>query len=163
MERHLSIDSERHLSIDSEAGGERYPARRPLDVRELLAVFAGGVIGALARASLERSVPVHGAHWPWATLSVNLIGAAVLGYAVALLQRSPPTSPYPRAFVAAGICGTLTTFSAMVLELQRMLAAGRPGIAFAYAAASIAGGLAAVTLGGRVGARRALAAGAAPP
>jgi CrcB protein len=119
----------------------------------LLAVFAGGVIAALARAALAQGLPVDAGGWPWASFSVNMAGSAVLGYAVARLRRGPGVSPYPRAFVAAGFCGTLTTFSAVMLELLRMLDSGRWGLALAYAAASIAGGLAAVWAGGAAGVR----------
>jgi fluoride exporter len=140
-------------AIDSEAGAERYPARAPLLPGEAAAVFAGGVAGALIRSALEHEFPVHAGGWPWATFAVNMAGAALLGYAVARLRRAPAPSATARAFVAAGLCGTLTTFSAMMLELLRMLDDGRIGLAFGYAGASIAGGLALVTLAGRLGGR----------
>jgi fluoride exporter len=152
-------------AIDSEAGAERYPPRAPLLPGEAAAVFAGGVAGALARSALEREFPVHAGGWPWATFAVNMAGAALLGYAVARLRRAPVPNPTVRAFVAAGLCGTLTTFSAMMLELLRMLDAGDVGLALGYSAASIAGGLAAVTIAGALGGRGAsgrLAGGAGP-
>jgi CrcB protein len=149
--------------IDSEAGAERVPARAPLGRGEALAVFAGGISGALARSALERTFPVHAGGWPWATFAVNLAGAALLGYAVARLQRMRVPNPTARAFVAAGVCGTLTTFSSMMLELLHMLDGDRVGLALAYAAASIAGGLAAVWWAGALAAReRPREAGAAP-
>jgi CrcB protein len=40
------------------------------DVRELAAIFAGGAVGALARAGIASA-----AHWPWATFVVNIAGA----------------------------------------------------------------------------------------
>jgi CrcB protein len=131
--------------IDSEAGAERDPpTARPLDPRELMAVFAGGVIGALARAGLTEALPPPAGRWPWATFAVNMAGAALLGYAVARLRLRPRPSPRTRAFIAGGVCGTLTTFSSMMLELVRMLDTGRVGLAGAYAAASVCGGLALV-------------------
>lgn len=158
---HGYLDAHLH-GLDSEAGAERVAPRAPLGRGEALAVFGGGVVGALARATLARHVPVHAGEWPWASFSVNMTGAAVLGYAVARLRARAQPSPVTRAFVAAGLCGTLTTFSAMMLELLRMLDGGRVGLALAYAAASIAGGLVLVTVAGRLGAGiRPLAAGGA--
>jgi CrcB protein len=45
------------------------------DHRELAAIFAGGFIGAIARAELAEAVPYHAGHWPWATILVNVSGA----------------------------------------------------------------------------------------
>lgn len=118
--------------------------RSRLDLRELLAIFTGGVIGALARAALSEAMPHGPAEWPWATFSVNLAGAFLLGYAVTRLQERLPLSAYRRPFVGTGICGALTTFSTMQLELLRMLDAGAWSLALGYAGASVAGGFAGV-------------------
>ena len=56
---------------------------------------------------------------------------------------------YRRALLGQGFCGALTTFSAFQLELLHMLDAGRTGLALAYAAVSLALGLAAAELGRR--------------
>jgi len=76
----------------------------------LLAVFAGGAIGAVARAELAVAWAHAPASWPWATFAVNITGALLLGYvATALRERQA-------AFWGAGVCGALTTFSTMQLE-----------------------------------------------
>jgi len=130
-----------------------------LDVRELAAIFAGGILGALARAALAEAFPHARDAWPWTTFAVNLFGALLLGWAV---TRLPPAS-YRRPFLGIGVCGALTTFSTMQLELLRMLDAGSPPLALAYAAASLVGGIAAVRLGiaiargGRRGGERSVA------
>lgn len=113
------------------------------NVRELTAVFAGGALGALARVGLAEAFPHAPAVWPWTTFAVNLLGALVLGWTVA---RLPPGS-YGRPFVGIGVCGALTTFSTFQLELLRMLDAGSGPLALAYAAASLAGGLALARVG----------------
>jgi fluoride exporter len=76
---------------------------------------------------------------------VNLAGAFVLGWVV---TRLPPAS-YRRPFLGIGVCGALTTFATLQLELLRMLDAPDPArpLALAYAVASLLGGLAAVRLG----------------
>jgi len=72
--------------------------------------------------------------------------AALLGYFVTRLQERLPPSLYQRAFLGTGICGALTTFSTVMVELAKMLEGGHLGLAIAYAAASLAGGFAAVFL-----------------
>jgi CrcB protein len=116
------------------------------DPRELAAVFAGGVAGALARAGVVEALPHDPGHWPWATFVVNVAGALALGYFVTRLQERLPQSAYRRPLLGTGLCGALTTFSTMQVELLEMLDGGRLGLATAYAAASIAAGFAAVAL-----------------
>ena len=56
-----------------------------LDARELAAIYAGGVLGALARVGLEEAAPHGVASWPWATFAANMVGALLLGYFVTRL------------------------------------------------------------------------------
>jgi CrcB protein len=115
------------------------------DRRELAAIFAGGFAGAVARAEIAVALaPSSPAAWPWATFLVNVAGTALLGYGVTRLQERLPLSAYGRPFLGTGLCGALTTFSTMQLELLRMLDSGRTGLALGYAAASVAAGFGAV-------------------
>jgi fluoride exporter len=115
-----------------------------LDRRELAAIYAGGVVGALARVGLARAAP-HGVDaWPWATFAANMAGALLLGYFVTRLQERLPPSSYRRPLLGTGLCGALTTFSTLQLELFDMLDGGHLGLAAAYASATLAGGFACV-------------------
>jgi len=116
------------------------------DPRELAAIFAGGCVGALARAGLVEAFPVQRGHWPWVTLLVNLAGTIALGLFVTRLQERLPPSVYRRPLLGTGFCGALTTFSTMQVELLHMLDARDYGIAVAYAAISLAFGYFAMTL-----------------
>jgi CrcB protein len=129
----------------------------PVDSRELGAIFLGGMIGALARAGLEEALAVAPGGWPWATFAVNLLAALLLGFAVSWL-RAKRHGLYARAFLATGICGALSTFSTVMLELVRLQEHAGWGLACAYGMASIAAGMAAVLLGIELGRRRAAAA-----
>jgi fluoride exporter len=116
------------------------------DRRELAAVFAGGSLGTVARAELAEALPYTTGHWPWATFAVNIVGALMLGYFATRLQERLPLSAYRRPFLGTGVCGGLTTFSTMQVELLRMLDAGDVGLAAAYAGISIVVGFLAVAM-----------------
>ena len=123
------------------------PARlRWLDRRELAAVFVGGALGTVARAALGEAFPHSATKWPWPTFVVNIIAAVLLGYFVTRLQERLPPSSYRRPLVGTGLCGGLSTFSTMQVELIEMLQRHAYALAFGYAAASIAGGYAAIQL-----------------
>ncbi len=116
---------------------------------ELVAVGAGGAAGALGRVGLEQAWPTAAGSWPWTTLAVNLAGAFMLGCLMTALRHGPISIPAYR-LLGTGLCGALTTFSTMQLELLEMLDRTRYGLAFGYVSASVVGGYAAVTLGAKL-------------
>jgi fluoride exporter len=117
------------------------------DRRELAAIFAGGVVGALARTGLAEASPAAARAWPWATFAVNVLGAFLLGYFVTRLQERLPASAYKRPFLGTGVCGALTTFATMQLELYQMVDAHRFGLALGYAVATLIASLLAIVAG----------------
>lgn len=127
----------------------RRPAPPP-DATEVVAVFAGGVAGALARAGLAHTWTHAPGQWPWATFLVNVAGAFVLGAVAAAFRRGPGRAGVPRALLGTGVCGALTTFSTLQVELVLMLRDGDPGLALGYGSATLVVGLAAVWAGDRV-------------
>ncbi len=129
------------------ASGRRAPLMLPrADRREVAAIFAGGALGTLLRAALAEAFPRPATAWPWATFAVNIVAAFLLGYFVTRLQERLPLSSYRRPLLGTGLCGGLSTFSTMQVELLRMLSAHAWGLAAGYAAASIAAGYAAIHL-----------------
>jgi fluoride exporter len=116
------------------------------DGRTVAAVFAGGALGTLARAALAEAFPHSATSWPWPTFAVNIVAAFLLGYFVTRLQERLPLSSYRRPLLGTGICGGLSTFSTMQVEILKMISAGAWGLAAAYAAASIVAGYAALHL-----------------
>jgi CrcB protein len=116
------------------------------DGRELAAVFVGGALGTLARAALATLAAPDPARWPWPTFTVNIVGAFLLGYFTTRLLERLPVSSYRRPLLGTGLCGGLTTFSTMQVELVKMLEYHHYGLAVGYTAASIAAGLLALYL-----------------
>lgn len=116
------------------------------DLRRLGAIYAGGVLGALARVGLAEATPHGPGGWPWGTFAVNMVGALLLGFFFARLRDHPEDS-LAHPFLTTGICGTLTTFSTLQLELFEMVDVGRLGLAAAYTAATLVLGYLCVRLG----------------
>lgn len=116
------------------------------DYREYAAIFAGGSLGALARAALATLAPSDAASWPWATFTVNIVGAFLVGYFTTRLLERLPLSSYRRPLLGTGFCGGLTTFSTMQVETVKMIEHGHWALAAAYTLVSIVVGLLAVHL-----------------
>ncbi len=116
------------------------------DPRELAAIFAGGVVGAVARAQLAEWLAHSPGEWPWATFAVDIAGAFLLGYFTTRLLERLPLSAYRRPALGTGLCGALTTFSTMQVEIVRLLEEGEPVVAVGYAVSSIVAGFLAVAV-----------------
>ncbi len=121
--------------------------------RKLIAIYAGGVAGALIRVGLARAFPAAAGTWPWPTFAVNLVGAFLLGYFFALFRDHPEENLH-HPFLATGVCGTLTTFSTLQLELYNLVDEGETGLALAYLAATLAAGYLLLRAGIALEARR---------
>ncbi|HEY8304832.1 MAG TPA: fluoride efflux transporter CrcB [Solirubrobacteraceae bacterium] len=115
-----------------------------IDRPELLAIACGGALGALARVTIAQGFPTNPGQWPWATFAVNIAGAAMLGYLVTRLQERLPVSTLRRPLLATGLCGALTTFSTVQIELLKMADRHDYGLAVAYLTASVLAGYVAV-------------------
>jgi CrcB protein len=125
------------------------PGTRPAAV--LLAIAAGGALGAPARYELGLAWKPPADGVPWATFTANVSGCLVLGVLLVLvLERWPPTR-YVRPFAATGFVGAYTTWSSFVVEISVLAKDGHAGTAAAYAAASLAAGLVATVAGMRLG------------
>ena len=116
------------------------------DLRRLAAIYLGGVLGALARVGLAQATPHAAGGWPWGTLVVNMAGALALGYFFARLSDHPEDS-LAHPFLTTGICGTLTTFSTLQLELFNLVDDGDFGLAAVYCGITVALGYLFVRLG----------------
>jgi CrcB protein len=143
------------------SGGPGAPPGRParpahLQPRLLAVVAVGGAVGTAGRFGLGRALPPS-AGWPWGTLTANLAGAFLLGLLLEALLRRGEETPgrrLARLGLGTGVLGGFTTFSALALELERLLAVGDLAVAAGYAGLTVVGGLAACAAGVALAARR---------
>ena len=117
---------------------------------ELVAVGAGGAVGALGRVGLEQAWPSAAGSWPWVTFAVNIAGAFLLGCLMAALRRRGPISIPAYRLLGTGFCGTFTTSSTMQIELLGMLDRARYELAIGYVLASVVGGYLAVSVAAKL-------------
>jgi CrcB protein len=121
-----------------------------------VAVALGGGLGSLFRHGVNRFVnqqwPV--ARFPWATLTVNLVGCATIGLLAGLVAsgRLPLRASW-REFIFVGILGGFTTFSTFGLDTITLIRAGAALQAALNVAMQVGIGLAAVYGGLLIGER----------
>jgi CrcB protein len=113
---------------------------RRADLRVLGAVALGGALGAPARYGVARLMHVAPGTFPWATFWTNLSGSFALGLVLALVVDRFPPSRYLRPFVATGFLGAYTTYSTFAVETVLLAKDHHPGVALAYAGASLGAG-----------------------
>lgn len=117
-------------------------------MKELAFVAFGGAIGAsLRHLTGMAALRLLGTGFPWGTLAVNVVGALAMGVFVELLARRAGVPPELRLFVATGLLGGFTTFSAFSLEVALLWERGATGLAVAYVVASVVGSIAALFCG----------------
>lgn len=113
----------------------------------LLLVAAGGGIGAGVRHLTNMgSLRLVGPNYPWGTMAINIVGSFAMGLFIAALARRGGSNEL-RLFVATGILGGFTTFSAFSLDFATLWERGATLPAFGYALASVIGAIIALFLG----------------
>jgi CrcB protein len=138
----------------------RHP--HPLSWSIVGVVALGGVLGSLARAGVAELIPVTPPGFPWSTVAVNVAGAFAIGVVSVLTIAGRELHPLQRPFLATGVLGGFTTFSAFSVDAVRLSDHGANATAASYVVATIAVGLLAVRLAALLTRRTAGQAGIAP-
>jgi len=113
----------------------------------VLAVLAGGMIGAPVRYLVDRAFQArHDTVFPWGTFTVNLAGSAVIGFLLGA-QRHLGLPPAAFGLLGTGLCGGLTTFSTFSYETLRLLEDGAVGEAGVNVVGSLVAGVLLAWLG----------------
>src|SRR5687768_5187058 len=83
-----------------------------------LAVLVGGALGSAARHGVNIVAPrLFGNATPYATATVNMIGALAIGVLAGMLEAQRLSmTPIERALYLTGILGGFTTFSSFMLD-----------------------------------------------
>jgi CrcB protein len=114
-------------------------------LKNLLLIGIGGGAGSMLRFLF--AVWFKNSSFPFATLLVNIIGSFVIGMVLAVSLRNSSFDTNWRLFLATGLCGGFTTFSAFSAEGLQMLQQQRFAIFALYIIGSILLGLVATWLG----------------
>jgi CrcB protein len=86
-------------------------------VNGVLAVAAGGVVGAVGRHLLYLATGhLLGHGFPYATLIVNVVGSFAMGVLIETMALAWSASTEMRLFLVTGILGAFTTFSTFSLD-----------------------------------------------
>ena len=118
----------------------------------LLYVALGGAAGSVLRYQAGRAI----AHWigaraatafPWATLTVNVVGSLAMGLLVGLLARQAQGGEVWRLLIGVGLLGGFTTFSSFSMEVVLLMERGAIVTAAFYALVSVLAGVAGMMMG----------------
>ena len=107
-----------------------------------LVVFLGGGVGAALRHGVNLAAArLLGTHFPFGTLTVNVLGSLIMGLMVAWFAFEGSPSQHWRLFLTTGMLGGFTTFSTFSLDTALLYERGELGLAALYVVASVAAGL----------------------
>ncbi len=111
-----------------------------------IAIFS--ILGAFARYGQTLAVQgLLGRNFPYATLSINVLGSFLMGFLFFLTLERVSIPPSLRTGILTGGLGAYTTFSTFSLETLNLMEGGEWARAALYVAASVLLSIAAVILG----------------
>jgi len=103
-----------------------------------LLVFLGGGLGAASRHGVNvLAARLFGTNFPYGTLTVNVLGSLLMGLLVAYLAFKGDAPQHWRLFIATGVLGGFTTFSAFSLDFAVMYERGAIWLALGYVFVSV--------------------------
>ena len=113
-----------------------------------LIVFLGAGLGGALRHAVNQLVPrVFATDFPLATLLVNVSGSLAMGLLAGWLAFRGDAPQHWRLFLATGVLGGYTTFSAFSLDAVLLWERGAWGAAAFYVAGSVAFSVAGLVAG----------------
>ncbi|ESX14607.1 MULTISPECIES: fluoride efflux transporter CrcB [unclassified Mesorhizobium] len=112
----------------------------------LLVVVGGGIGAGIRHLTNIGALRLVGPNYPWGTMVINIVGSFAMGLFIAALMRRGGSNEL-RLFVATGILGGFTTFSAFSLDFATLWERGATLPALGYALASVVGAIIALFLG----------------
>ena len=118
----------------------------------VVAVAAGGALGALARYGLDRVIERRSfSVFPWSTFAINVSGCFIVGLVIGALVDRHHAPQWVRAALVVGFCGAYTTFSTFAQETLDLAEANDYAFALLNISMSVVVGLIAVFVGQHLG------------
>lgn len=107
-------------------------------MKMVLMAAMGGAVGAAGRYLVGvGALKIFGAGFPWGTLIVNVAGSLIMGLMIETVALRYPISNEMRTFLATGVLGGFTTFSAFSLDFAVLMERKAQGLAVIYLGASV--------------------------
>jgi fluoride exporter len=113
-------------------------------IKQFLIVGLGGAIGSMLRYA--GNVLYSSKSFPVTTLLINIIGSFLIGMVIAFSIKNPSSDNW-KLFLATGICGGFTTFSAFSYENLSMMQNDKFFLSMLYIISSVVLGITAAWLG----------------
>ena len=109
-----------------------------LSLATYFAIAVGGTLGCWARYAMTNLVQtVYGRDFPYATLSINLLGSFLMGFLFIETLDRLTISPALRTGILTGVLGGYTTFSTFEMETLLLVEQGEPMRAVLYIVLSV--------------------------
>ena len=117
-------------------------------MKAILAVGAGGALGAVARYLVfVLATRLFGLNFPYGTIIVNVAGSLLLGVLIEALALRWNITAELRLFLVVGFLGAFTTFSAFSMDFVVLYERGRLDLCALYVSASVVLSIGALFLG----------------
>lgn len=113
-------------------------------LKQFIIVGLGGGIGSMIRYALYYIIKP--ALFPVATLLINISGSLLIGLVIGLALKQVIGDDW-KLFLATGVCGGFTTFSAFSYENLELLQNGKIMTALLYIGVSLIAGIGAAWIG----------------
>ncbi len=107
-------------------------------MKTILLVASGGALGSVARYLVGiGAIRLQGPNFPWGTLTVNIVGSFLIGFLAGWLVERVAVQHDVWMFLAVGVLGGFTTFSAFSLDVMVLVERKDHAMAAAYLASSV--------------------------
>jgi CrcB protein len=117
-------------------------------MRVYLAIAIGGVLGCWARYAMTNLVQaVYGRDFPYATLSINVLGSFLMGFLFIETLERLTIAPYVRIGILTGVLGGFTTFSTFAMESLLLAEQGEATKSILYVGLSLVLGVGGAVFG----------------
>lgn len=117
----------------------------------ILAVAAGGALGAVMRYSAMLLTASWFKDQHHGTMLVNILGSLLIGYLINLLPHDSSNNEFLRLALITGVLGGFTTFSAFSMDTLLLMQSGEVGRAMLNIVLTLSGTLIAVFIGFETG------------